>query len=80
MTKKELFGVRYERAKDENEASRLVTAIKLPTGAVEIAINTDRIEEKVAYILNAYNDDLQLKAAPRQEGDEPIRIVSYMFA
>lgn len=38
-----------------------VTAVKLPTGAIELAVNTSSITEKIDYILEAYNDDMCLK-------------------
>lgn len=43
------------------EPTHLVTAVKLPTGAIEIAINTENIEGKIDYILDAYDDDMCLK-------------------
>lgn len=39
----------------------IVTAIQLPTGALEITTNTSKIAEKIDYILNAYDDDFRLK-------------------
>ena len=39
----------------------IVTAVKLPTGAVEIAINDKEIEAKIDYILEAYDGDMRLK-------------------
>ena len=39
----------------------IVTAVKLPTGAVEIAINDKEIASKIDYILEAYDDDMHLK-------------------
>lgn len=39
----------------------IVTAVKLPTGAVELAVNTENIAEKIDYILEAYDDDMHLK-------------------
>lgn len=39
----------------------IVTAVKLPTGAVEIAINDKEIEAKIDYILEAYDGDMCLK-------------------
>lgn len=39
----------------------IVTAVKLPTGAVEIAINDKEIASKIDYILEAYDDDMRLK-------------------
>jgi hypothetical protein len=39
----------------------LITAIKLPTGAIEVTVNNENIGAKIDYILDAYNDDMQLK-------------------
>ena len=39
----------------------LVTAVKLPSGAKEIAINTDMLKEKIEYILSAYDNEMRLK-------------------
>lgn len=41
--------------------SYIVTAVKLPTGAIELAINDKNIKEKLEYILEAYDDDMRLK-------------------
>ena len=42
----------------------LVTAVKLPTGAIELAVNTENIPEKIDYILEAYDEDMRLKTNP----------------
>lgn len=39
----------------------LVTAVKLPTGAIELAVNNQNIADKIDYILEAYDDAMQLK-------------------
>lgn len=39
----------------------IVTAVKLPTGAVELAVNDSFIKEKIDYILEAYDDNMHLK-------------------
>ena len=44
--------------------SHLVTAVQLPTGAVEIAINTEKITEKLQYMLDAYDENMRLKTNP----------------
>lgn len=41
--------------------SYFVTAVQLPTGAIELAINTENIEAKIDYILDAYDGDMCLK-------------------
>lgn len=52
--------------KTEIEAERftptyIVTAVKLPSGAIELATNTTNIVGKIVYLLEAYNDEMQLK-------------------
>ena len=42
----------------------IVTAVKLPTGAIELAINNENIAEKIDYILEAYDDQMHLKTNP----------------
>lgn len=42
----------------------MVTAVKLPTGAIELAVNTDNIVEKIDYILEAYDQGMCLKTNP----------------
>ena len=42
----------------------LVTAVKLPTGAIELAVNNANIPEKIDYILEAYDDNMHLKSNP----------------
>lgn len=44
--------------------SYIVTAVKLPTGAIELATNTQNIAEKIDYILEAYDDNMCLKTNP----------------
>lgn len=39
----------------------MVTAVKLPTGFIELAVNSGGIEEKIDYILEAYDQDMLLK-------------------
>ena len=41
-----------------------ITAIKLPTGAIELAINTENIKEKIEYVLDAYDENMCLKVNP----------------
>lgn len=43
------------------EPQYIITAVKLPTGAIEIAINDKEIASKIDYILEAYDDDMHLK-------------------
>ena len=39
----------------------MTTACVLPSGAVEIITNYDRLDEKFEYLINAYDDNLRLK-------------------
>lgn len=43
------------------EPQYIVTAVKLPTGAIEIAVNDKEIASKIDYILDAYDDNMCLK-------------------
>ena len=42
----------------------IVTVVKLPTGAKEVITNTEFLDEKIKYILDAYDDNLNLKTCP----------------
>jgi hypothetical protein len=53
--------------------THLVVAVKLPTGATELIINTENIESKAEYYRNAYDDTFCLKTNPQ------IQIVGYML-
>lgn len=55
-----------KEAEDEEvfEPSYIVTAVKLPTGAIELAVNDTYIKEKIEYILDAYDEEMRLKANP----------------
>jgi len=44
--------------------SYIITAVQLPTGAIELAINDKNIPEKIDYILEAYDEDMKLKSNP----------------
>ena len=41
-----------------------ITAVKLPTGAIELAVNSVNIKEKIEYILDAYDENMCLKTNP----------------
>jgi hypothetical protein len=62
---KQMKNLMAEPTEDENREPfkpvYLVTAVKLPTGAIELAINNDNIAAKIDYILEAYDDDMCLK-------------------
>lgn len=48
-------------AREPFKPTYIVTAVKLPTGAIELAVNNTSIEQKIDYILGAYDDDMKLK-------------------
>lgn len=56
-----LKGVKEAIEKEQFTPQYIVTAVKLPTGAVEIAVNNSCITEKIDYILEAYDDEMRLK-------------------
>ena len=47
-------------SEDKAQISKIVTAVKLPTGAIEIAVNDQCLEQKLEYILKAYDDQMRL--------------------
>jgi hypothetical protein len=51
----------------------LVTAVKLPTGAIEVITNTQNLPEKIKYLIEAYDIDFKLIANPN------VQIVGYML-
>jgi hypothetical protein len=57
-----------------NAPTKMVVAVKLPTGATELIINTEQIGDKVEYYLNAYDDEMRLKANPA------VHITGVLFA
>ena len=50
----------------------LVTAVELPTGAIEIITNTEAIPEKIEYIKENYNKDFV-------HANGQVKIVGYML-
>jgi hypothetical protein len=74
MTKKEKMKAEFDwQLQNTDHLSKMVVAIMLPSGAKEIIINTEHIIEKMDYYMNAYDDELQLKA------NFKVRILNYMF-
>lgn len=64
----------YDAKEKLGSVSKMVVAVKLPTGATELIINSEQIHSKVEYYRNAYDKELNLKANPS------IQIVGYLFA
>lgn len=63
-----LKGQFMKQFKDSKEmfggVTKMVIAVKLPTEAVELIINTEDIENKFAYYLDAYDMDMKLNTNP----------------
>lgn len=73
-TKQEQFKFEYENSlRLFGEIKKMVVAVKLPTGATEIIINTENIQSKYEYYLTAYDEEMKLKTNPA------IEIVGCMF-
>lgn len=62
---KQIKALMAEPEEDENrepfKPQYLITAVKLPTGAIEVAVNTANIADKIEYILSAYDHLMRLK-------------------
>ena len=53
--------------------SHIVVAVQLPTRATELIVNTALLIDKIEYLLNAYDDEMKLKA------NQSIKIVEVMI-
>jgi hypothetical protein len=73
MTLKERFEMEAKEVEGKKELRVLTTAVKLPTGAIEVITNTQFIGSKMEYLLNAYDDEFKLKNNPQ------VQIVGYML-
>lgn len=60
--------------KELGSVTKIVVAVRLPTGATELIINTEQIESKYNYYLNSYDDDMCLK------NNQDVQIISWLFA
>ena len=73
-TSKNVFKFEYENSLNLfGEIKKMVVAVKLPTGATEIIINTENIQSKYEYYLSAYDEEMKLKT------NSDIQIVGCMF-
>lgn len=59
---------------EKKNPSVLVTAVKLPTGAIEVITNHQNLEEKSEYLFSAYDDEFRLKT------NSDVQIVGYILA
>lgn len=74
MTKKEEFVAEYGRSIDLfGEVTKMVVAVRLPSGATELIINTEDFENKMKYYDTMYDDDL------KHNHSKAIEIVGCMF-
>lgn len=62
-----------EKLADGARFHNLVVAVKLPSGAIEIIINSNELVSKARYYDSAYDEFFQLKSNPT------IRIVNFMI-
>lgn len=61
LTMKEQFKLEFARSCELfGEVTKMVVAIKLPSGATELITNTEDITTKYEYYLNTYDEDLRL--------------------
>jgi hypothetical protein len=74
MNKKEEFLEKHDALmKSNGEIKLLVTVMKLPYGSYETIVNTDKLEDKVEYIMRNYDNDLRLKL------NDQIMIMDYII-
>ena len=74
MTRKERFIQDYAEVIGVGyEVTKLVIAVKLDTGAIELIINTELIDNKIKYYESAYNDNLELNY------NNEIRIIDWLI-
>lgn len=72
--RKQFFEWDYEgKVRDDGKIEQMIMAIRLPSGAIETIINTQNIDSKYEYYINAYNDSLELKTNPE------VRIIDWMI-
>jgi hypothetical protein len=71
---KEQFRQQYNKSLEEfGEVKKMVVAVKLPTGATELIINTENIQSKYEYYCTAYDMDMKLN------NNKEIQIVGCLF-
>ena len=61
------------RLATNDHVTKLVVAVKLPTGGVEIIINSEEIKSKVAYYDTYYDDYMRLTK------NTSVSIIAWMF-
>ena len=62
---KQQFRDQYAKSLESfGEIKKMVVAVKLPTGATELIINTENIETKFEYYMMAYDMEMKLNTNP----------------
>jgi hypothetical protein len=57
---------KWEKVSNLGHGARLiVTVVTLPSGALEVITNYQKLDEKMEYLINAYDDNLVLKSCPQ---------------
>ena len=69
-TRKERFVNAFEAI---GYPTKLVVAFRLPSGAIELIINTEDISEKFMYYCSAYDDNMTMR------NNNSIQIINWMF-
>ena len=69
VSRKQLF---LNEASSVPNPSLLVICVQLPTGAKEVITNIEKLQDKVNYIIGAYDEDLTLK------GCNQVKILDWM--
>ncbi len=74
-TNKDKFMTDFKAAnlKARGKLSKMVVAVKLPTKTTELIINTEKLDDKYEYYLEAYDEDMRLKSMHK------IQIMGWMF-
>lgn len=64
----------WESYKEGYDLKWLIVSIKLPSGTIEVILNSQNLEEKFQYYLDNYDDDLKLKTFDK------IQILNWIIA
>lgn len=73
ITKAEFMDEFTRATRTDEPVTKMVVAVKLPTGAIEIIINSDNITGKYQYYLDAYDNLMRLRNNP------DVRVVGVLF-
>ena len=74
MTRKSEFNMDFTKAEIKyGSVNKMIIAVRLPTGVIELIINTEMLRDKMEYYATAYDDTMRLKT------NNEITIVDWMF-